>query len=236
MQGVVIEIRGDFGVFYRKTDKKGYFNFESIKPGLWEVTAYSNSLPELHVFENERISINLEAGQEKEVLFKVVPKKRQIRIIQTGTIGTGSSAGGEHISRADPDITRFDLTPITGHQTSLILEEMLQAPVNPGNDELSKYQKNPDIGPLTLTKSYLAETLFFRPEKTSGDDQRSSLVIKHSNFEYQKGQPFNEGLIIYILGHNSALTPIPPFEPRRKEKILLEIFQDQMRWDRDQFT
>lgn len=65
-------------------DKKGYFRFEELRPGKWTLKVYHANLPEYHYLEKDTFVVESEPGGRKEVLVRVLPKKRPIRIIEEG--------------------------------------------------------------------------------------------------------------------------------------------------------
>jgi hypothetical protein len=97
LRGIVIEVKSaSGGVYYGQTDKRGRFFFEGLKPGDWEIRAYAKKMPELHVFEQDMFSLTLGEGESRELIFKVIPKKRRVRIIQTGHIGSSDQTGSDN--------------------------------------------------------------------------------------------------------------------------------------------
>jgi len=67
-------------------DRKGRFRFEELCPGKWTLKCYQGNLPEYHYFEKDTFAIELNPGEEKEIVVKALPKKRSIRIIEEGGI------------------------------------------------------------------------------------------------------------------------------------------------------
>jgi len=71
------------------TDEKGYFRFKEVRPGKWILKVHSDNLPRYHYLEENTFSFELKPGDKKEMLIRVLPKKRPIHIIEKGEISLG---------------------------------------------------------------------------------------------------------------------------------------------------
>ncbi|MHC9544073.1 MAG: hypothetical protein AB9903_31555 [Vulcanimicrobiota bacterium] len=83
---VIIELSNGEEVFRQYTDEYGKFYFSGIPPGTWTLKANSADLPELTYLEKDADTIELRAGEDREYNFRVLPRKRVIKIIDTGPI------------------------------------------------------------------------------------------------------------------------------------------------------
>ena len=78
------------------TDRKGDFRVSRLIPGEWVVTVASSQLPENMYVETDRPLITLAPGGVEEVFIGVYPIKREIKMIDEGTIiGNGGSSDEE---------------------------------------------------------------------------------------------------------------------------------------------
>ena len=77
-----LEKNADDTVIHKRLSwNDGRFDFRGIRPGRWLLTFKSSSLPEYHAFEKARRTITLKAGAKQDLLIKVVPKQRKIKMI-----------------------------------------------------------------------------------------------------------------------------------------------------------
>ena len=68
------------------TDKNGYFGFEELHPGKWTLKVYTDNLPRYHYLKEDTFEFELNPGDKRETLIKVLLKTRPIRIIEEGEI------------------------------------------------------------------------------------------------------------------------------------------------------
>ena len=85
LANAIVEISDGVEIKRRLTDEKGCFSFEELCPRKWTFKIYDYDLPEYHYLEKDTFEIELKPGGKEEVLIRVLPKKRRIRII--GVIG-----------------------------------------------------------------------------------------------------------------------------------------------------
>lgn len=84
LANIVVELAKGSEIKFRVTDRRGCFEFEELRPGKWTLKIYDNNLPKYHYLEKDTFEFELKPGQKEEVLVKVLPKKRRIRIIEEG--------------------------------------------------------------------------------------------------------------------------------------------------------
>jgi hypothetical protein len=84
LANVLVELINGSEPKHRFTDEKGRFNFEELHPGKWTLKVHDHGLPEYHYLEKDTFEFELKPGEKAEVLVKVLPKKRRIRIIEEG--------------------------------------------------------------------------------------------------------------------------------------------------------
>jgi len=54
----------------------------NIRPGTWKFKAYDYNLPAYHYIQNPEMDIMLSPGEKKDITVKVLPKQRQIEILE----------------------------------------------------------------------------------------------------------------------------------------------------------
>jgi hypothetical protein len=79
---ILIELKKDNEVHRRVTDNDGSFVFDGLRPGKWFFTVYEYNLPEMHRLEQPAPEFDLNPGDDKQVLVKVLPIRRQIQFVQ----------------------------------------------------------------------------------------------------------------------------------------------------------
>jgi hypothetical protein len=83
---VIVELSNGEDTMRQYTDESGRFYFSGIPPGIWTLKANSADLPELTYLEKESDRIELKAGESVDYTFKALPRKRVIKIIDTGPV------------------------------------------------------------------------------------------------------------------------------------------------------
>ncbi len=81
---ILVEIRNGSAVKRRVTDRRGRFVFEELPPGKWVLKVHKHNLPDHHYFQKDEFDLELAPGGKKEILVRVLPKKRPIRMIANG--------------------------------------------------------------------------------------------------------------------------------------------------------
>jgi hypothetical protein len=86
LPNLLVELRRGDEVTRRVTDRQGAFLFEGLRPGQWHLKVYPDGLPEYHRLTTPEVDLQLESGQSKEVVIKVVPVVRRIKMIDGGEV------------------------------------------------------------------------------------------------------------------------------------------------------
>ncbi len=81
---VLVEIVQDSVSTSRSTDREGRFYFDEIRPGAWQVRIVEQSIPEGYALKEESTTVNVEPGAEVSVTLQLVPRFRQIEILEQG--------------------------------------------------------------------------------------------------------------------------------------------------------
>ena len=83
---VILELSNSVESHRRLSDNRGRFTFSGIRPGRWVLQVLEGNLPANHYFEKESFEVELVPGGAELVLFKVLPRKRRIQIVQEGGV------------------------------------------------------------------------------------------------------------------------------------------------------
>ncbi len=84
--GIFVELRGHNETLRRVTDSKGRFGFADLRPGKWMLKVVGGDVPLYHALDQDSFDLEIQSGQKSEISFKILPRKRQIRIIQEGAV------------------------------------------------------------------------------------------------------------------------------------------------------
>ena len=86
LANVLLEFKSELEIWRVLTDRKGRFSFDDVRPGQWTLAVYADNLPEYHYLEKDTFEIELAPGEKKEMLIRVLPRKRTIQVIEEGGI------------------------------------------------------------------------------------------------------------------------------------------------------
>ena len=86
LEGTYVEITNGKERQLRITDERGYFQFEDLRPAKWTLKIYSDNLPMYHYLKRDTFKFELKPGDKKEIIAKVLPKERRIKIIEEGEV------------------------------------------------------------------------------------------------------------------------------------------------------
>jgi uncharacterized protein (DUF2141 family) len=82
----LVELKSESEICRRITDNKGRFSFNELRPGTWTLKVYDNNVPKFHYLEKDTFDFELVANGKDKVLARVLPRIRQIQIIEGGEI------------------------------------------------------------------------------------------------------------------------------------------------------
>lgn len=109
--GVFFELASGSEIFRRVSDNRGRFVFNDLRPGRWELKAVGGNVPLYHNFEKESFVFELKPGSLEVPVFKIQPRKRQIRIIQEGSL----------VQEVKTDTTKpVQLTPLADEEQCIV--------------------------------------------------------------------------------------------------------------------
>lgn len=81
LHNVVVTISAPGEVHRRVSDALGRFDFSGLPAGRWRLEPAPGALPPHHVWEEEALDIELGPGEQRELLLKVIPKNRPMRLV-----------------------------------------------------------------------------------------------------------------------------------------------------------
>ena len=81
LANTLVELGNSSGIKRTITDRQGRFTFEEVRPVKWTLKAFGDNLPQYHYFERDTFELVPTPGSETNLRIKVLPKKRQIKII-----------------------------------------------------------------------------------------------------------------------------------------------------------
>ena len=81
LENAMVALEGARDTIYQTTDAKGRVDFGHVAPGAWTVHVLSAEIPEFHTLEVDRFTIVVAPGETRDVQFRVVPKRRTIRML-----------------------------------------------------------------------------------------------------------------------------------------------------------
>lgn len=82
----LVELTNGKQVLRQVTDRDGEVSFDHLRPGKWTLRLYENNVPEHYAIETPEIELDVEPGQSREVLVRILRKHRPIRLIDEGSI------------------------------------------------------------------------------------------------------------------------------------------------------
>jgi hypothetical protein len=80
LEGVSVALAGTRDTLYRTTDASGTFTFTDVPSGSWTLIVRAET-PAQTQWEQERIPVVMSAGEHRAVTFRLVPKRRKVKII-----------------------------------------------------------------------------------------------------------------------------------------------------------
>ncbi|MBW8001595.1 MAG: hypothetical protein FVQ80_06185 [Planctomycetes bacterium] len=81
LQNTIIELKKNDETKRVMTDRHGRFEILDLRPGIWTLKLYTETLPQYYYLEKNNLKLDLKSGQPAQVNLKVLPRKRQIKII-----------------------------------------------------------------------------------------------------------------------------------------------------------
>jgi hypothetical protein len=86
LKNALLELKSKLETWRVLSDRKGRFRFSDLRPGQWTLNVYADNLPEYHYLEKNSVEVDLMPGDGKELLIRVLPKIRTIRMMDPGEV------------------------------------------------------------------------------------------------------------------------------------------------------
>jgi hypothetical protein len=80
LEGITVALAGARDTLYRTTDAGGSFSFTDVPSGTWTMIVLGAAPTDMR-WELEQIPIAMNAGGKKQVVFRLVPRPRRVRIV-----------------------------------------------------------------------------------------------------------------------------------------------------------
>jgi hypothetical protein len=80
LEGVSVALAGARDTVYRTTDASGTFTFTDVPSGNWTLIVKAET-PAQTQWEQERIPVVMAAGEHRTITFRLVPKRRKVKIV-----------------------------------------------------------------------------------------------------------------------------------------------------------
>lgn len=81
MDNVVVALIGVRDTIYQTTDAEGRIDFGVVTPGTWTAKVIGEDLLAFHSFERESYSLVIRGGEQRDLDFRLVPKRRTITVL-----------------------------------------------------------------------------------------------------------------------------------------------------------
>jgi hypothetical protein len=85
-EAVTVEITNGRDVWRAQTDRTGTASFDRLPGGSWKLRVAGKDLPALHTIENPERPLALKPDESPQVVFRLLPQRRTIRLLDRGTI------------------------------------------------------------------------------------------------------------------------------------------------------
>lgn len=85
LDGVLVALQGARDTIYLATTADGHVNFGEVAPGEWTLVVLPGATPPNMAFEHDRFEVTVQAGESREVEFRLVPVRRAVQMIGEGT-------------------------------------------------------------------------------------------------------------------------------------------------------
>lgn len=83
LENVIIEVKKGEEIFRVISNSKGEFEFNDLRPGEWDLKVYKNGIPSGFELVNDEFSLNLLAGESRNLEIKIKKTARKVKFQQT---------------------------------------------------------------------------------------------------------------------------------------------------------
>jgi hypothetical protein len=88
LAGFLLELSDGSDRHRRFTGSRGRFDFSGIVPGRWTLKVVSGNVPDNHYFERDFFVLDVTSGSRGEVLFRLLPRKKNIKLLEESDLPT----------------------------------------------------------------------------------------------------------------------------------------------------
>jgi len=85
-QGSVVAMINGRDTLWQSTDDRGRIDFGSVAPGHYTMAVVAGDVPEFMAYEQKEITVDVSAGEEREVDFRLLPQTRAVEFISAETV------------------------------------------------------------------------------------------------------------------------------------------------------
>ncbi len=83
---IVVALESERDTIYQSSDDRGRLDFGAVAPGKWTLVVMPGDLPDHHVFESDRIDLNVKPGGQNDVELRLVPVRRTVTFVGPGDV------------------------------------------------------------------------------------------------------------------------------------------------------
>jgi hypothetical protein len=81
LESAMVSLQGARDTIYQTTDVQGKLDFGIVAPGTWRVRVMAADIPAYHALDVEQIELVVHPGDKRDVEFRVIPRKRTVKVI-----------------------------------------------------------------------------------------------------------------------------------------------------------
>ena len=100
-------MEGELGTLNQITDEHGLFRFDELRPGRWTLRVIDKA-PQNFAYERDTLDFEVQTGEREKVLFKLLPRIREIKLLDKGTLIL-TDIEREQPVRVTPDVLESDI-------------------------------------------------------------------------------------------------------------------------------
>lgn len=85
-QGSVVALISGRDTLWQSSDDRGRIDFGSVAPGHYTMAVVAGEIPEFMAYENKEIAVDVAAGDQREVEFRLLPQPRAVEFVTAETV------------------------------------------------------------------------------------------------------------------------------------------------------
>jgi hypothetical protein len=78
---VLVALESGRDTIYQSSDERGRLDFGAVAPGRWTLVVMPGELPDHHVFEADRVVVDVQSGERRDVELRLVPQRRTVTFV-----------------------------------------------------------------------------------------------------------------------------------------------------------